>query len=66
MWNSCRIFACRIPKVLINVSRPATAATHVNVDIEMKRLNDTKQFSKALAMFDKVQRREIPRDRAVV
>jgi hypothetical protein len=63
MWSSRRIFACRIQKVLINASRPLT---HVDVDIEMKRLNDTKQFSKALAMFDEVQRREIPQDRAVV
>jgi pentatricopeptide repeat protein len=32
----------------------------------MKRLNDAGQFSKALTLFDELERREIPRDQAIV
>ena len=67
MLNSCRTFACHMQKVLINTSRTATAtAANLNVEIEMKRLNDMGQFSKALTLFDELQRRETPRDRAIV
>jgi hypothetical protein len=64
--NSFRVFACRVSNVLVNFSRTATVATRLHVDIEMKRLNDTGQFSKALTLFDELERREIPRDQAVV
>ena len=67
MWNSSQRFSCQIRKILIHLSRPATlAANVVNVEIEMKRLNDTKQCSQALTLFDQVQRRQMPRDQVIV
>ena len=64
--NSFRVFACHVSKVLVNFSRTATVAARPCVDIEMKRLNDAGQFSKALTLFDELERREIPRDQAIV
>lgn len=67
MLNSCRIFACRIQKVLLNASRPAkTVATNLKIEIEMKRLNDQRQFCEALVLFDKLQHREVQNDRTIV
>lgn len=66
MLNSCRIFACHLRRVLRNASRTAPVATNLDVAIEMKRLNETEQYSRALDLFDEVQRREMPRDRAVI
>ena len=66
MWNSSRSLSCRLLKVLVNISRPATVTTNVKIEIEMKRLNDSGKFSQVLTLFDEVQRREIPRDQAVV
>ena len=67
MLNFCRIFTCRIPNVLrINASRTAVVATNHNIVIEMKRLNAAGQFSTALALFNELQRHEVPRDQAIV
>ena len=64
--NFFRGFSCRISKILVNTSRPATVAARPYVHIEMKRLNDAGQFSKALALFDELERDETPRDQAIV
>ena len=66
MWTSSRRFPCHLLKAFINISRPATVTTNVQVEIEMKRLNDSGQFSQVLKLFDEVQQREIPRDQAIV
>ena len=66
MWSFCGRLTCRVPKGLINASRLATVTSTVNVEIEMKRLNETKHFSQALTLFDELRAHQIPRDQAVV
>jgi len=52
--------------ILINVIRKVTNSTRINIETEMKRLNDEKEFLKAIALFDKHKQQEIPTDRSVV
>jgi hypothetical protein len=51
---------------LINVIHKATNSTHINIETEMKNLNDRKEFVKAIALFDKHKHQQMPTDRAVV
>lgn len=54
--------------ILINVIRKVTNSTRINIETEMKKLNDEKEFLKAIALFDKHKHKhqEMPTDRAVV
>jgi hypothetical protein len=48
-------------------SRSSTTRNVDKVEIEMKRLNDERQYRKALSLFDELhRRREMPRDQAIV
>ncbi len=51
---------------LVNVIRTATKSTHINIEAQMKTLNDRKEFAKAISLFDKHKHEQIPTDRAVV
>jgi hypothetical protein len=52
--------------ILINVIRKVTNSTRINIETEMKKLNDEKEFLKAIALFDKHKQQEIPTDRSFV
>lgn len=51
---------------LFNVIHKATNSIHINTETEMKKLNDRKEFAKAIALFDKYKHQQVPTDRAVV
>lgn len=56
-----------IQTIFIDLSCPVTLKENaVSLENEMKRLNHEKKFSQALDLFDKAQRRKMPRDQAVV
>ena len=51
---------------LVNMIYKATNSTYINIETEMKMLNDRKEFAKAIALFDRHKSQEIPTDRAIV
>ncbi len=51
---------------LVNVIRTATNSTQMNIEVQMKTLNDRKDFAKAISLFDKYKHQHMPTDRAVV
>lgn len=43
-----------------------TRRIHVHVESQIKNLNDRKEFSKAIALFNKHKHEQIPTDRSIV
>ncbi|UJR24156.1 hypothetical protein I4U23_027122 [Adineta vaga] len=48
-----------------NILRTITNSTKKNIELELKKLNERKEFVKALALFDKHEHQTIPTDAAI-
>ena len=60
------IISRRIRSTLTNVTHRATNSRGIHIEIEMKQLNDRKEFGKAMALFNEHKDQEIRTDRSIV
>ncbi|UJR24035.1 hypothetical protein I4U23_027000 [Adineta vaga] len=66
MFTTFSLISHHTKSKYINLLRTITSTKQINVDIEMKKLNDRKEFVKALDLFDKHKQQTILTDRILV
>ncbi|UJR24004.1 hypothetical protein I4U23_026969 [Adineta vaga] len=66
MFTTVSIIFYRSKSKCFNLLRTITSSKQINIDIEIKKLNDRKEFVKALDLFDKQKHQTILTDRIVI
>ncbi|UJR24021.1 hypothetical protein I4U23_026986 [Adineta vaga] len=66
MFTTFSIISHHTKSKYINLLRTIISSKQINIDIEMKKLNDRKEFVKALDLFDKHKQQTILTDRIIV
>ncbi|UJR23867.1 hypothetical protein I4U23_026839 [Adineta vaga] len=66
MFTTFRAISHHTKLKCFNLSRTITSSKQINIDIEMKKLNDRKEFVKALDLFDEHKHQTILTDRIIV
>ncbi|UJR24040.1 hypothetical protein I4U23_027005 [Adineta vaga] len=66
MITTFRVISHHTKSKCIDLLRTITTSNQTNIDIEMKKLNDRKEFVKALDLFDKLKHQTILTDRILL